>query len=79
MERKEPKMNECELRYVLSGIKGLHELLNLITEITSEIGMTPDVIKYRDGRCFTYNSKDAKALSKGTISEDTYITRNQVL
>ena len=69
-------MNSDEIHYHLTGLPGLKELLKVVTEIKSETGMVPDVIKYRDGRQLVYNPKDAKCLESGMMNEDTYIRKN---
>lgn len=75
--RKESLMNNSEIHYYLSGLKDLHELLQVVDEIRVETGMNPDVIKYRDKR-MTYNHNDAKSLKAETMSEKMYIDRNQI-
>ena len=72
-------MKNDEIHYYLSDLPGLKELLEVVTEIKSETGMTPDIIKYRDDRRFAYNHKDAKSLESGIINEEMYIIKNQII
>lgn len=70
-------MNDT-LIYRLLNTEGLHDIFSVVNEIGTELGMYPEEIKLKDGRCIAYNQIDAKELKKGSMSEETYIERNKL-
>lgn len=69
-------MKSDEIHYHLKGLPGLKEVLEVANEIKSETGLTPDVIRYRNGSNISYNQQDVTTLLKGSMNEQKYIEKN---
>lgn len=70
-------MNDL-LIYSLSGADGLSSVIAVAREIHTEMGMQPEEIRLKDGVRVSYNWQDVKALEKGDMSEEIYISKNRI-
>lgn len=70
-------MNDL-LIYSLSSTDGLGSVIAVAREIHIEMGMQPEEIRLKSGIRVSYNWQDVKALEKGEMNEEIYISKNRI-
>ena len=74
-------MNDSEdystLEYYFNGLENLTQFLQVVEDISTETGMSDWIMTHRGIR-MAYCWQDAKAVIKGSMSEETYIGRNRL-
>lgn len=66
------------LIYSLSSTDDLGSVIAVAREIHTEMGMQPEEIRLKSGVRVSYNWQDVKALEKGDMSEEIYISKNRI-
>lgn len=68
-----------KLHYTIPGVNGLEFALALVTEIKSEMGLTPDSIELDSGDSVRFSKEDFRRLEKGEISDSDYIEKHRII